>query len=62
MMSRSVSNRLPNEIYGQYESSPNRAIEQFAREHLDDYEIDASLCDHFGYNVTWNLNGWLLGR
>ena len=52
----------PKEFYGKFESGPNRAIEQFLREHPDDYEIDASLCDHFGYNVTWNPNGWLRRR
>ena len=23
------------------------------------YEIDRSLCDYFGHNVTWNVDGYL---
>jgi cephalosporin hydroxylase len=53
---------MPKEHYGIFESGPNRAVEQFLREHPEAYEIDTALCDHYGYNVTWNPNGWLRRR
>lgn len=45
--------------YGKYECGPTRAVENFVAEHPGEYEVDASLCDHFGHNVTYNPNGWL---
>lgn len=47
------------EKYGKYERGPTRAIEEFMAERGADYELDESLCDHFGHNVTYNPNGWL---
>ena len=38
---------------------PRRAIELFLRDRGQHYEIDTSLCDYFGTNVTWNVNGYL---
>lgn len=45
--------------YGKYERGPTRAVEEFMAERGDAYELDVSLCDHFGHNVTYNPNGWL---
>src|SRR5205823_2568041 len=50
---------LPGEIYRRYEQGPNRAVEQFLLRNSDAYEIDRSLCDFYGYNATYNPNGWL---
>jgi len=41
------------------DAAPAEAIEMFLKQHPEEYEIDASLCDRFGYNVTSNPNGWL---
>jgi len=42
-----------------YDGGPLRAIEQFLAKRGDRYEIDRGLCDYFGRNVTWNVNGYL---
>lgn len=49
---------LPDAAYDRYEDGPNRAVADFLATR-DGYEVDASLCDHFGHNVTWSPNGWL---
>jgi cephalosporin hydroxylase len=41
------------------EGGPRLAIAQFLRERGEDYEIDTRLCDYFGANVTWNVNGYV---
>lgn len=41
------------------EQGPNQALHAFLTAHPGDYEIDAELCDFFGYNVTANPNGYL---
>jgi len=51
--------QLSGEHYRAYEDGPNRAVRHFLTRHGDRYEIDADLCDYFGYNVTFNPNGWL---
>lgn len=43
----------------QLEGGPRPAIAEFLRERETDYEIDTELCDYFGVNVTWNVNGYL---
>ncbi|HET6941604.1 MAG TPA: CmcI family methyltransferase [Sphingomicrobium sp.] len=48
--------------YGKYESGPARAVEDFVSKHRGDYELDLSLCDHFGRNITYNPNSWLKRR
>jgi cephalosporin hydroxylase len=53
---------LPGEQYAAYQSGPNRAVQDFLQTRGDRYEIDAALCDHFGYNYTYNPNGYLLRR
>ncbi len=37
----------------------SQAITAFLDRRGSDYEIDVSICDRFGYNVTNNPNGWL---
>jgi cephalosporin hydroxylase len=41
------------------DGGPRRAITEFIQERGDDYQIDTRLCDYFGTNVTWNVNGYL---
>jgi len=43
-------------------SPPSRAIDAFLARRAQDYEIDAAFCDRFGYNATFNFNGWLKRR
>jgi cephalosporin hydroxylase len=43
----------------QLQGGPRSAIAEFLGERGCDYEIDAQLCDFFGPNVTWNVNGYL---
>jgi cephalosporin hydroxylase len=38
---------------------PNEAVHELLTKHPGQYEIDAELCDFFGYNVTSNPNGYL---
>jgi len=45
-----------------YDGGPLRAIEAFLLETADRYEVDRTLCDYFGTNVTWNVNGYLRRR
>lgn len=54
-----VLSDLPEPVYRQYGHGPNRAVFQFLLERGQAYEIDASLCDLYGSNVTYNPNGWL---
>jgi cephalosporin hydroxylase len=41
------------------EGGPRPRIADFLRRRGTDYEIDTLLCDYFGPNVTWNVNGYL---
>lgn len=50
---------LPGKVYENYANGPNRAVAAFLSERSNDYAIDTELCDHFGYNATYNPNGWL---
>jgi cephalosporin hydroxylase len=43
----------------QYDGGPLRAIHEFLDRRAGAYEIDRSLCDYFGRNVTWNVDGYL---
>lgn len=43
-------------------SPPSRAIDAFLARRSQDYEIDGAICDRFGYNATFNFNGWLRRR
>lgn len=40
-------------------SGPHRALREFFAAHDGEYEIDAALCDFFGYNVTSCSNGFI---
>jgi cephalosporin hydroxylase len=42
-----------------YDGGPLPAIEAFLKKSAGRYEVDRGLCDHFGRNVTWNVNGYL---
>jgi cephalosporin hydroxylase len=53
---------LPPDVYGRYENGPNRAVAAFLKERGGDYEVDVSLCDFFGENVTFCPNAWLRRR
>ncbi len=41
------------------EGGPRPAIADFLRARGLDYEVDTRLCDYFGPNLTWNVNGYL---
>lgn len=47
------------DVQERYHGGPTRALEEFLAERGGRYEIDAGLCDYFGYNATWNTNGFL---
>ena len=40
-------------------SGPHRALKEFLGVQQKSYEIDGAYCDFFGYNLTWNTNGYL---
>jgi cephalosporin hydroxylase len=50
---------LPDPAYRARDRGPNRALDAFLRARPEFYEIDRSLCDFYGCNVTYNPNGWL---
>jgi len=50
------------EVFPEHSSGPHRALRRFLAEHRWDYEIDAGLCDLFGYNATTASNGILRRR
>ena len=54
-----IVSQLPGEAYERYDDGPNRAVRRFLEQRGDAYEIDTSLCDRYGRNVTWSPNGWL---
>jgi cephalosporin hydroxylase len=37
---------------------PSRALEIFLNERSD-FEVDEQICDYYGHNVTYNINGYL---
>ena len=47
--------------YRKYKNGPNRAINNFLKSN-NSYCIDRSYCDYFGYNVTWNTNGYIVKK
>jgi cephalosporin hydroxylase len=42
-----------------YQGGPLSAIRKFLEKTSGRYEIDRTLCDYFGRNVTWNVDGYL---
>lgn len=45
--------------YRAFKNGPNRAIRDFLERRQNSYTIDRKYCDFFGYNVTWNTNGYM---
>lgn len=54
--------QMPESQYRQYDDGPSRAIADFISTHDTEYIIDTALCDHYGYNLTYNPNGYLKKR
>jgi cephalosporin hydroxylase len=46
-------------VAAQYDGGPLHAIHRFLAARPGRYEIDRALCDTFGRNVTWNVDGYL---
>lgn len=46
-------------VADQYQGGPLTAIHRFLERTPGRYEIDRTLCDNFGKNVTWNVDGYL---
>jgi cephalosporin hydroxylase len=57
-----VVSKLSGSHYRAYKDGPNTAVKQFLSDNYERYFIDTELCDHFGYNATYNPNGWLRRR
>ena len=34
-------------------------LRKFLNRYEDQYAVDGFFCDFFGYNYTWNMNGWI---
>lgn len=47
--------------YQNYGGGPLRAIEEFLKVR-EDFEVDREMCDFFGKNATFNVNGFLLKK
>jgi len=45
-----------------YDGGPLCAIAAFLARAPERYTVDRALCDYFGRNVTWNVNGYLRRR
>ena len=54
-----INDLFDKECVAEFKGGPRPAIETFLRAHGADYEVDARLCDFFGPNMTWNVNGYL---
>jgi cephalosporin hydroxylase len=46
-------------VAGSYDGGPLCAIHEFLSRTHGRYEIDRTLCDYYGRNVTWNVDGYL---
>ncbi len=51
---------LPDPKYLRYENGPNRAVADFLMHAHGAYQVADHLRDYFGYNVTYNPNGYLV--
>jgi cephalosporin hydroxylase len=49
-------------VADRYGGGPGAAISEFLQRHPERYEVDRALCDHFGPNATWNVDGYLRRR
>jgi cephalosporin hydroxylase len=54
-----IEDGIVTELFGAGPGSPRAAIRDFLSERGEDYEIDTRICDFFGTNTTWNVNGYL---
>jgi len=54
-----VDDLFDDDMLAGLEGGPRPAVADFLRERGTDYEIDTRLCDYFGANMTWNVNGYL---
>ena len=45
--------------YSSYQNGPNRAVHDFLEDKGSNYIVDRDYCDFYGYNVTWNTNGYI---
>jgi cephalosporin hydroxylase len=45
-----------------YDGGPARALSEFLATAGERFEVDRGLCDYFGTNVTWNVDGYLRRR
>ncbi len=54
-----IVSQLPGPLYETYKDGPNRAVKEFLNRSDSAYEIATDLCEHYGFNVTYNPNGWL---
>jgi cephalosporin hydroxylase len=46
-------------VAGLYDGGPLLGIQRFLARSGSSYEVDRALCDYFGRNVTWNVDGYL---
>jgi cephalosporin hydroxylase len=44
-----------------YKGGPLRAIDEFLGQNSE-FTVDRAICDYFGKNVAWNVNGYLRRR
>lgn len=51
-----VDSFMPEE---NFDGGPNRAVAEFMDSRSSHYDLDTEFCDYFGYNATWNTNGFL---
>jgi cephalosporin hydroxylase len=54
-----VNNLFDDVDLTRLDGGPRSALFEFLDTRGTDYEIDTRLCDFFGTNVTWNVNGYL---
>ena len=45
-----------------FNGGPCRAIDEFIQNRGEEFVIDHQLCDYYGFNVTWNTNGFIRRR
>ena len=54
-----IASRFEGPDFEALENGPNRAVAAFLESCQGRFVVDTRLCDFFGYNVTFNPNGWL---
>lgn len=53
-----IEDGIITDLGGGHLSGPHRALKEFVEAHPE-YQIESRYCDFFGYNATWNTNGFL---